>query len=571
MNLMKRHLPLITLTLLLLALAGLMIGPAREETATVDETTFMGGGYGYFQTGSTKMGEENPLLVQMLMAVPMLAMDVTISKEARAVMEQQAFSPVGRRWRGGMAALRDLFPSGITFYHYGLAEAQHFGRILVYDPHNRAEVMLFWARFVQILFTLGTAVFVFLWASQLAGNAWAGVGGAALWVFNPNALAYGHLAITEPGLTLMFPVTVWWFVKTVGMPTTRRVIILGVLCALTMQMKYLALMLGPLFIVMLLIGWLREKTVAPVGLLAKRVALVGLGFWVTLLVIFFPHWSPPPPIEPGQAEVLGVPGWFVAFRPLLMPGEFFKSVALKLLHSQAGHDAFLCGKWSDSGWWYYYPAAMCYKTPLVLLALIAISVVLICRRAKTATLAELAPWIAAAVYLASALTSKVDIGVRHVLPVYPMLAVGIAVEFWRLGRNWKIGGVIGAAWLAGVAVTAAPDFIAYTNECGGGTANGYKVLLDSNYDWGQDGRRLKAWMQANHVPQIYLDFFGTQTALEWHQIPNQHVTAETARQIHQGVLVVSISNLMREEWRWLRESRSPSDRVGYTLFVYRFP
>jgi hypothetical protein len=126
-------------------------------------------------------------------------------------------------------------------------------------------------------------------------------------------------------------------------------------------------------------------------------------------------------------------------------------------------------------------------------------------------------------------------------------------------------------WLAVVAGMAYPDFIPYTNEFGGGTAHGYKVLIDSNYDWGQDGKRLKRWMEANGVAHIYLDFFGTQPAIEWHKIANTRVNAEQARQLRDGWLVVSASQLMRPEWSWLRESRQPDERIGYTLFAYRLP
>jgi hypothetical protein len=68
-----------------------------------------------------------------------------------------------------------------------------------------------------------------------------------------------------------------------------------------------------------------------------------------------------------------------------------------------------------------------------------------------------------------------------------------------------------------------------------------------------------------------LDYFGTAFSVDYLKIPNTRVTADTAKQIQQGTLVVSASQLMRPEWSWLRESRQPSARVAYTLFVYQFP
>jgi len=176
-------LPLLLLCAILAVMTALLWGPMRDETATVDETTYMGGGYAYFKTGSCRMGEENPLLVQMILAAPMLAFDVHVSDQAQALMDGRAVSPVGWRWNVTFAPVQQLFPDGVNWYHDSVPEAQYFGKILVYDPANDAERLLFWARFTQLLMTLGTTVFVFFWAGQLTDNPWAGLMAAVLWAF----------------------------------------------------------------------------------------------------------------------------------------------------------------------------------------------------------------------------------------------------------------------------------------------------------------------------------------------------------------------------------------------------
>jgi hypothetical protein len=570
---MNPHLPRLALGVLLLAMTGLMLGPMREETATVDETTFMGGGYAYLKGGTAKMSEENPILSSVIMALPMLAFDVHLSDQARAIMEMKAVSPVGWPWSGPPRPVQELFPAGLNFYHYGLAEAQMFGKILVYDPRNDAEALLFWARATQAVLTLATTVFVFWWTRRLTGQPWAGVLAAALWGLNPLTLAYGHLAITEPGLALMFPIAVWWFARTVEAPTTRNILLLGALTAVAMQMKFLAMMLGPVFVLGLIILGNRGALPKWNGRQwAKAVGLCGAAFWGTMLLIYFPHWSPAPPLPAAQADALRVPGWFQVLRPVLIPADFFKAFALKLLHSQAGQDAFLCGEWRKMGWWYYYPLAMWFKTPLPVIALTVAAAVMLARRLPGESFGSWLPWLAALVYVGAALPSKINIGVRHMLTLYPLLAVGVADQIWRSGRPWRIAAGILTVWLAVIAVVAWPHYIPYGNEFAGGTANGYQKLIDSNYDWGQDGKRLKHWMQANDVAHVYLDFFGTQTAIEWHQIPNTRVNAEQARHLRAGWLVVSVSQLMRPEWDWLRQARpTPDARIGYTLFAYRLP
>ena len=571
---MKSRLPLMIVALLLLAMAVLMVGPAREETATVDETTFMGGGYGYFKTGSTKMAEENPLLAQMIIAAPLLLCDVHLSEQAIAIMEQRAFSPVAYPWKGPPARLDELFPHGVNWYHIGMAESQFFGQALVYNPNNNSARLLFCSRITALLMTVLTGMLLFFWARRLSDNAWAGVLAAALWLLNPVTLGFGHLAITEPGICLTYAATLWWSSRTFAAPTSRNCLVLGALSGLAMNMKFVAFLLGPTFVVLLGLHWWWSRQASgqqfpSFGVMTKRVAITAAGFWVVALIVFFPHWSPPPPIDPLQAQLLRVPDWFLSLRPLLMPGEFFRALALKFLKSQSTQSGvYLMGQWGN-GWWYYYPVAVFFKTPIPWLLLAASGAVgLLCRWRKE-SFAALVPWIGAVVYLGLATTSKLNIGMRHVMPVYPLLAVGIADQLARMGRRWHVVALVLCGWLVVVVSLAYPLFLPYCNEFAGGTANGYKMVLDSNYDWGQDGKRLKQWMDDNAVKQIYLDYFGTQASIEWLQIPNTRVNAEQARQIKQGWLVVSVSELMRPEWSWLRDSRQPDARIAYTLFAYR--
>lgn len=567
---MKRHLPSIALGVLLLAMAGLMIGPMRDETATVDETTFMGGGYAYLKAGSTKMAEENPLLGCVVMAAPMLVFDIQMSDTARVLLEQRGHFPVSLRWNGQPARSDQLFPQGANWYHYSLAEPQYFGQALVYDPRNDAERIMFWSRLTQWIITLATAAFLFCWARRLTGNTWAGVMAAGLWGLSPITLGYGHLAIAEPGVTLLYPIVLWWLSKTLATPTYRNWLVLGALTAVAMALKHLAVMFGPIFIVTLAVHWWREKTRPTPVLLLKQIGCLVAVFWLMILTIFFPHWSPPPAIDPAQAQALSVPAWFQAIRPLLIPGDFFKAVILKVLHSQAGHGAYLLGEWSDTGWWYYFPAVILFKTPIPLLALIVAGVALVIRHYRQLPFAALVPWIAAAVYVLAALPNKVSIGVRHMYPIYPLLAVGIADQLFRAGKRWQTAGWVAAGLIALISAFTYPHFISYCNFFAGGTKNGYLAVIDSNYDWGQDGKRLKDWMEQNNVPHVYLDYFGTQASIEWHKIPNTRVGADQARQLKDGWLVVSVSQLMRPEWNWLRQARpTPDARIAHTLFAYR--
>jgi hypothetical protein len=261
----------------------------------------------------------------------------------------------------------------------------------------------------------------------------------------------------------------------------------------------------------------------------------------------------------------------------LIPAEYFKGAAITLLHTSGGNEAYLNGQWSHYGWWYYFPLAFAMKTPVPFLIFVGAGIVLAMRSRRELRLTELAAWGGAFVYLLCAMCSNADIGVRHILPVYPLVSVGSACALvrWtgrvRLARQELAGWVVDALPAASLVCVALayPHFISYMNGLAGGTGHGYEHLLDSNYDWGQDVIRLRKFLDERGIRKIYLQYFGTQAAIEYYGIANDFVGSDAARQIQEGWLVVSAEALMRPEWEWLRQSHRPIARVGYTLFVYR--
>ncbi len=173
--------------------------------------------------------------------------------------------------------------------------------------------------------------------------------------------------------------------------------------------------------------------------------------------------------------------------------------------------AFLLGETAD-GFWSYFPVVFLVKTPLPTLGLVITGAWMLIRRRldRTLGLFVLVPVI---IYFSSAVVSRMNIGLRHILPIYPFLFVfagATAAELWKSGSRIQKGGVILAAvWYLGSCVVTYPDYLAFFNELVGGPKNGHKVLLDSNLDWGQDLKGLKRWMDANEVKKIRFLYFGT--------------------------------------------------------------
>jgi hypothetical protein len=335
--------------------------------------------------------------------------------------------------------------------------------------------------------------------------------------------------------------------------------------------KYTAIISIPIFGLLAVVAWWRRRHATP-EMSPRRVfgyfCLFAAVAWGTVLLFYIPHWSPPPLLSVEDAHRLQVPAWFANLRWLLIPRDFFKGFTIMLTHVLSGHLAYLLGEWSEKGWWYYYPVAILVKTPVALLLLFLSAVVMAARRIRKWSFAEATPWIAVAVYLACAFTNKADIGIRHILPIYPLLAIVVGSEFARLKLRHRLIGWVLAAWLVETAFLAHADYLAYCNELVGGSANGQNYLVDSNFDWGQGGKLLKKWMEQNHLTHIYLDYFGTGAAIEYLQIPNLRVKPPEARELSEGYLVVSATHLMSPEYDWLRATHAPVARIGYTLFAY---
>ena len=187
---------------------------------------------------------------------------------------------------------------------------------------------------------------------------------------------------------------------------------------------------------------------------------------------------------------------------------FFAGIRAVEAHDTEGHVTYLLGQRSSSGFWYFYPVVLAVKTPLALLLLLGMALWWTFRdpnrlRRDWPVLAFMAG------ILLVALFSRINIGVRHILPVYFgfSLLAAAALPDWlgqARSRPW-IRVVLGALilWFAASSLVCHPDYLAYTNELAGGAPE--KVLADSDLDWGQDMKRLAARLRAEGATQVTFD------------------------------------------------------------------
>jgi hypothetical protein len=269
----------------------------------------------------------------------------------------------------------------------------------------------------------------------------------------------------------------------------------------------------------------------------------------------------------------------------ILPDAYVYGLAT-VLRDAVGRPAFLFGHVSAQGWWYYFPATFALKTPLALLALLALP--LFGRRDKDERRRRLRTflWVPVAVYVAATLTRPMNIGHRHLLPIYPFLFVAAgaaAARAMETSRPWRGAVIALALWYAGSVISVHPHYLGYFNEVAGGPSQGWRYLVDSNVDWGQDLKALKEWTDAHGVTRLKLSYFGSADPA-YYRIPcamlpskmhpdPDHVT----REIEPGETVaVSVTNLQGvyfegADRRLMNRLRAltPIGRVGYSILIFR--
>lgn len=263
------------------------------------------------------------------------------------------------------------------------------------------------------------------------------------------------------------------------------------------------------------------------------------------------------------------------------PALWWKGLTATLERLSQGRSAFLLGRYSTQGWWWYFPAALLVKTPLPLLLAAAWGVRAPLRGGRADGAWLLLP---PAVYLAAALTSKTQIGYRHILPVYPFLAVlaGLgAGALWAAGTRGRAAAAALGLWLAVSVGRGHPHHLAYFNELAGGRSGGASWLADSNLDWGQDLPSLAAELRRRGNPAVVLSYFGSDDpqARGVRYIPLGMIGGVERpgnAALEKGApLLLAISQTNRAGvyfqdhglWSWLG-SRVPAAAPGGSLFLY---
>lgn len=558
MKIKKNFLLILLLTIFILAFS-LMIFSGNSDSQTTDEAIHLFSGYTYLTQNNFRLDPEHPPFLKELGALPLLF------------------------FKNLNVSLGDLWDKAGNFYYDSWQETRTMGENFFYTLANNPAKLLFWGRLPFILLTLVLGYFGFLWAKKLYGQK-AGVLAAFLILFFPNFLAHGRLVNTDLGLTLFIFLVVYFWGKFLKKPTFFNGILAGVFLGLVLASKFTGIIIVPILILLVLIKIfcfdLKEKNKSWWKYLVGLVGIKLIAFIIIWATYGFSIQAPPATIGSLSNNINLWTGYtvptffdhlFSKIRFLLFPAEFYKGLFLVLRHAVSGHGSFLLGQTSSSGWWYYFPVAIFYKTPIPIFLLLALSIAFWKKLRAKNLFDEILLILPPIIFLALSMFSKADLGVRHILPIFPFLIVFASksinlIDFSKI--KFAIPFLILIGWYLLSAILSFPNYLAYFNEFAGGSKNNYKILTDSNLDWGQDIYRLKSYLNEHNIEKIYIVYpWDGDIALRYYGINFEPLSPEN--QNIKGPVVVSATYFQTDAYSWLRNYYSEQITPG--LFIINIP
>jgi hypothetical protein len=600
------------LALMLAAFAALSYGSARTKSATADEPLHAIAGFMRVHYGDFRIDIEDPPLFMYWAMLPhpgdVLKVDLTT-----------------RAWDFML-----LYP---------WSQFSWVGPTMYRTPGFDPETFLNRSRAMMSALGVMLGIIIAWWAWSLGGRV-AALIACALYCFDPNFLGHASLVKNDVPLALVMTALLLAIYRAGGRVTLLRIAAIALLTAAALTVKFSGILLVPMLIALLVARifiarpWLvlgrivtsrSQKMMVVLTMIVFTAGASYVGIWAAygfrysittdpdarmnmpILVratvrnrLIIGHPEDESPSEDAIAEGLQHPPRVARVVVWLNDHRLFPEPWLGgLLDTYATtirRWSFLMGDYRDTGWWYYFPLAMLFKSPLATIAAVIFAVVLSIRTRFVKRIRHFDRWttcclaIPIVIYGASALTSNLNLGVRHILPIVPLVFIwtGVTIAQARALAPRSIAAsvaILGAALLA-ESISAAPNYIAFFNIAAGGSRGGLRLLGDSNLDWGQDLPLLRRWQREHPDVDLILDYFGGAdpnyyvqfTPLIVNGVPPNPGALGRDGVSRRKMLAISASKLqgiypplsLRPFYAYIRAHR-PMQVLGGTIYLYELP
>lgn len=535
--------------LLLLILAAELAFTARHESQTVDEGIHIYAGYLHW-CGDYGINPEHPPLAKLVATIPLLFDPPTNPGPACGVDSSD---------KSGNFAM---------------------GRQFLYS--NDAFKILTETRSFIGLFPTLLAVFVFMAGRRMFGG-WAGLLAMVFVVFEPTIIGDGTLVTTDLAETCCYFAAVYAFYRYTQQRTNLHLIVAGVAAGFALASKHSGILLLPALVLLAAADiWLRRRE-PPDEIAARerewKIQLVrqAAALAVIFIVAFTTLWgfyrfrhAPRPPgfemSEPLSAFIQDGVQYRHAHGlmltrviPLLayvLPKSYVYGMADIAIDNSVGRTAYVFGRLYTTGKWFYFPVAFLVKATLGFLLLLLLTIPAagyLWREKKRETLFLLIPAI---FFLAVSMTSKLNFGIRHLLPIFPLLivlAAGAACYLASRNGLWLYAVVLFVVFHCASSLRAFPYYISYSNEAFGGPQQTYRYLLDTNSDWAQGLIDDRDYLARNRITDCWIDYYGPLDP-DYYGVTCRVLALYRSKRAgalplpFEGTLIVSVADFMGYAW-----------------------
>lgn len=551
---MLRNVSIIGAVLILIGQGILQLHLARSDSAITDESIHILAGYLYLTRQDFSYNPEHPPLVKELAALPLLFIQPHIPEEAYTSYTQKTSNP----------------------FFLGDTQQGELAHAFMFASGNNADKILFLARIPMIFLTLLLGAALYVIAVYLWG--WlAGLIPLLIYALDPTIAAHGHLVTTDIGLSLFVLLATFLFWRFLEHPTWKYAFATGTAISLALAIKFSAIILLPICILLAIHHTFLHH--AGIRQLGHHIGRLASATFVTTCVLLPLVYFGQSQILPAQTSIsdavveanqweyssLSAYPWSTAaynrLRFLMHPHDFWRGLYAFTTHASAGHSAFLLGESSETGWWYYFPVLLLTKTPLPTLTLILVATSLACMKKPRQPVLFFTA--VAMLYLGFSTLSNVNIGVRHVMPVYILLLLTTG-SLAAYGTKLRTATGITLILLGLQFFIAYPHYLSYFNFFAGGTAKGHYVAVDSNYDWGQDLKRIQEYFRNHPLDHPYIEYrWNSDVSLAYYGVESTSHPADPQTK----TLVIGATALHSKAYAYLQD-QTPIARITPSVFVF---
>ncbi|MCX6984064.1 MAG: glycosyltransferase family 39 protein, partial [Lentisphaerae bacterium] len=412
----------------------------------------------------------------------------------------------------------------------------------IFRSGNNPEKILMFSRAMITILSLATGLAVYFYSRKIFGTG-GGLLSLVLYILCPEILAHAGFATSDMAVAMAFTLALICIWNVLDRITVRNIIFSSLALSILFVSKFSAFIIIPVYLILIFIRLRNGKHVEcvifsrkiPNDTQAKQLLSYSAVLLVNLIFVLFFIWmsygfrfsiinapetadrTALDKIIEYKSESTGATGnALLAVKKMkLLPEAYLYGLTLVLKGSSA-RNSYLNGELSTLGWWYFFIYSFMVKTPVPLILIFAISLFALF---KTRILPNdrfymLTPFLVfILIYFLFAISSRMNIGNRHLLPIYPCISI-ICGSAYLLLRSKLPVAILTAfliAWFAVESYKIRPHYLSYFNQLAGGSENGYKHLSDSSLDWGQDLKELRKWIDRNNQKNevVYLSYFGT--------------------------------------------------------------